>query len=183
MMVSLDGYFEGLNHDLSWHCVDREFNIFAAEQLREIDLILFGRKTYQLMESFWPSKAGLEDDPIVANLMNNTPKVVVSSSLNYVHETEHWKNIMLIKDNIVEKLRKLKEQPGKDIALLASNKLLVYLVEQGLVDELRVMINPVAIGKGTQFFTGIQSKQKFSLDKTRIFGNGNVLLYYSVLAS
>jgi dihydrofolate reductase len=66
MMVTLDGFFEGPDHDLSWHVVDAEFNDFAQAQMREADTILFGRRTYQLMESFWPSPEGLIADPVVA---------------------------------------------------------------------------------------------------------------------
>jgi dihydrofolate reductase len=92
MMLSLDGYFEGPNHDLSWHNVDDEFNKFAIEQLKEADLLLFGRRTYQLMEAYWPkaakdpamSKENLE----IANLINNANKIVFSRTLDKVEETE-----------------------------------------------------------------------------------------------
>ena len=82
MMLSLDGYFEGPNHDLSWHNVDKEFNRFVIQQMKNVDLIIFGRRTYQTMESFWPQA---QDDPkmskenlIVARLMNNMNKIVIS---------------------------------------------------------------------------------------------------------
>ncbi len=178
MMTSLDGYMEGLGHDLSWHNVDAEFNDFAVRQLEEADTILFGRKTYQLMESFWPSKQGLEDDPVVAKLMNETPKVVVSHSLQNVTETDIWKHVTLIKDNIAEEIEKLKHLPGKDIIVLGSNNLCVTLLEQGLLDELRIMINPVVIGNGTTLFKGIKNKHKLKLVNTREFHNGNMLLTY-----
>ena len=98
MMVSLDGYFEGPGHDLSWHNVDNEFNDFAISQMNEADTILFGRKTYELMESFWPSEQGIEGDPEVANKMNFTPKIVVSKTLsgvsdNVKEEFERIKNL------------------------------------------------------------------------------------------
>src|SRR5581483_4624060 len=141
MMVSLDGYFEGPEHDLSWHVVDAEFNNFAIKQLQETDTILFGRRTYQLMESFWPSKEGLKEDPEVARLMNETPKVVVSKSLDKVIETEQWKNIFLIKENAQEEIRKLKNEKGGDIIVLASSNLCISLLEWGLLDEVRIMIN------------------------------------------
>jgi len=178
MMVSLDGYFEGLNHDLSWHNVNDEFNKFAIAQLREADTILFGRRTYQLMENYWPSKAAIQDDPQVASLMNNTPKVVVSKTLEKVIETKNWKNITLITDNIKEEILKLKKQKGKDIILLASNNFSITLLKEGLLDEVRIMINPVVLGKGTPLFYGIKDKLNFRLFNTKIFNSGNVLLYY-----
>ena len=99
MTLSLDGYFEGLNHDLSWHNVDHEFNKFAIEQLRETGLILFGRRTYQLMEGFWP-KAAVDsgtspDNREVARLINNAEKIVFSRTLDSVRETENWRNVKL----------------------------------------------------------------------------------------
>ena len=178
MMVSLDGYFEASGHDLSWHNVDEEFNSFAVEQAQEADTILLGRRTYQLMESFWPSKEGREDDPVIAKWMNETAKVVVSNSLESVTETKDWKHVRLLKDNVAEEIAKLKNEKGGNIALLGSNILAVHLMEAGLIDEFRIMINPVVIGKGTLLFAGIKQKKDFKLLKTRTFGNGNVLVTY-----
>lgn len=179
MMSSLDGYIEGENHDLSWHNVDKEFNDFAAMQMQEADTIVMGRKTYQLMESFWPSKEGLEGDPVVAKIMNNTPKVVFSKTLVNVVETEYWKNATLIKENTVEEIKKLKKKEGKDIIVLGSNNFCVTLLENKLLDEIRIMINPVVIGKGTSLFSGLKGKIKLTVTKTREFKNGNILLYLS----
>jgi len=183
MMVSLDGYFEGPDHDLSWHHVDAEFNDFAQAQMKEADTILFGRRTYQLMESFWPSKDGLEADPEVAHLMNETSKVVVSSSLETVTETKIWKHVRLINANVEDEITKLKNEKGADIILLASSNLCVSLLEWGLLDEVRIMINPIVIGKGTPLFQGIKEKISLELVKERTFGNGNVLLTYHVRKS
>lgn len=180
MMVSLDGYFEGENHDLSWHNVDAEFNTFAAKQLREVDTILFGRRTYQLMEGFWPSEQGLQGDPVVAQMMNTTEKIVFSKTLDEIHETDVWKNIRLVKENIEEEVKKLKNNSGKDISVLGSSNLCVTLLELGLLDEIRIMVNPVVLGKGTPLFHGIQQKYTFSLQESRQFANGNILLTYTV---
>jgi dihydrofolate reductase len=180
MMVSLDGYFEGPGHDLSWHHVDEEFNDFAQAQMKEADTILFGRRTYQLMESFWPSKEGLEGDPEVAQLMNETQKVIVSKSLESVTETKVWKHVRLINENVEEQIRSLKRKKGGDIILLASSNLCVSLLEWGLLDEVRIMINPIVIGKGTPLFQGIRQKVGLKLIKERQFGNGNVLLTYAI---
>ena len=180
MMVSLDGYMEGEGHDLSWHHVDTEFNEFADKQLRETDMILFGRRTYELMESFWPTKQGIADDPIIAKLMNETPKIVVSHSLENVEETDVWKNITLVKENVTEEIGKLKHNKGRSMVVLGSNNLCVTLLKEGLLDEIRIMVNPVVIGKGTPLFAGIQDRQQFTLVSSRTFKNGNVLLTYSV---
>ncbi|MGI0014106.1 MAG: dihydrofolate reductase family protein [Nitrososphaera sp.] len=179
--LSIDGYFEGPNHDLSWHNVDDEFNKFAIEQLKKTDLILFGRRTYQLMEAFWPkaakdptmSKENLE----VANLINNVNKIVFSRTLDKVEEKENWRNVKLVHEFDSEEIRRLKEQPGKDIGVGGSD-LAVSFIKAGLIDEFRFMINPVVIGEGTSIFKGINEKLNLRLLSTRTFKSGNVLLSY-----
>ncbi len=173
-MVTLDGFFEGPNHDISWHQVDDEFNQFAIEQTRSVDMILFGRVTYELMASYWPTPAALTDDPIVADLMNGLPKIVFSRTL----QTAEWNNTRLIKDNIAEEILKLKQQPGKDLALFGSANLLSTLIQMGLIDEHRIMVNPVVLGSGIPLFRGITDKLNLKLLKTRTFSSGNVLLCY-----
>lgn len=178
MMVSLDGYFEGLNHDLSWHKVDAEFNEFAIAQLKSVDSLLFGRRTYELMKNFWPTKQARKVDPIVAGLMNNTSKIVFSRKLRKVEETEFWKNVKLFNKIQPENIKKMKKKAGNNIAIFGSNNLTVSLIKMDLVDELRVMLNPVLIGRGTRLFDGLHRRLNLKLTKTKTFKNGNVLLYY-----
>ncbi len=78
MMVSLDGFFERPNGELDWHNVDEEFNEFANEQLNSVDVLLFGRRTYELMANYWPTASAMRDDPIIAEEMNAMPKIVFS---------------------------------------------------------------------------------------------------------
>ena len=178
MMVSLDGYFEGENHDLSWHNVDSEFVDFAVEQTGSSDTLLFGRRTYELMADFWPTENARTMDPKTAEIMNDTSKIVFSKTLKSVKESEHWKNIKLVSQNPAEEIKKLKEQKGLDIAILGSNNLMVSILNQNVIDEFRIMINPIAIGSGTPLFHGIKNKLNLKLIKTREFKNGNVLLVY-----
>ena len=174
MMVSLDGFFEGPNQDISWHNVDEEFNEFAINQLKEVDTLLFGRVTYQGMANYWPTESAISDDPIVAALMNSLPKIVFSKTLHAVE----WDNSRLIKENIAGEISKLKQQPGKDIAIFGSSDLTVALTQMDLVDEFRIMINPVVLGNGKPLFQGIQNKLDLKLLKTKVFKSGNVLHYY-----
>lgn len=179
MMISLDGYFEGENHDLSWHNVDSEFNEFAIPQTESVGTLLFGRRTYELMRDYWPTEEARRTDSVVAEQMNNKPKIVFSKSLQSVEETEYWKNVRLVKDNVVEEIEKLKRNSEKDIAVYGSNNFCVTLLENNLLDEIRIMISPVVIGKGTPLFTGIKKKYNFLLQSTKQFKNGNVLLLYA----
>jgi len=173
-MVTLDGFFEGPNQDISWHNVDAEFNEFAIEQTSTGDTLVFGRVTYQLMASYWPTPDAIKDDPVVADYMNRVPKVVVSRTL----KKAEWNNTRLIKDHVAEEITKLKQQPGKDIAVFGSANLLSTLMQLDLVDEHRIMVNPVILGNGNPLFKRTENKLGLKLVRTRTFGNGNVLLCY-----
>ena len=174
-MVTLDGFFEGPNQDISWHHVDEEFNEFAIDQLNEIGTLLFGRVTYEGMASYWPTELAKEDDPAVAGLMNSLPKIVFSKTL----DKAEWENTRLVKENVIEEVSKLKQEPGKDIAVFGSSNLAVTLAEHSLIDEYRVMVNPVFLGDGTTLLKGINHKLNLKLIKVRTFNSGNVLLYYA----
>jgi len=174
-MTTLDGFFEGSNQDISWHNADEEFNEFAIAQLNEVDTLLFGRVTYQGMASYWPTEFAIKDDPEVAGLMNSLPKVVFSRTL----DKAEWNNTKLVKDNAAGEVLKLKEQPGKDIAIFGSSDLAVTLAESGLIDEYRIIVNPVFLGGGTPLLKGIKEKLNLKLLEARIFKSGNVLLYYA----
>ena len=173
-MMTLDGFFEGASKwDLSWHNVDDEFNKFAIAQLNEIGTLLFGRVTYEGMAGYWSSPDALKDDPVVAGLMNRIPKIVFSRTL----KKAEWENTKLVTDKAVEEISKLKKQSDKDIAIFGSANLMSGLMRMDLIDEHRVMINPVILGSGTPLF---QTKDKLTLKllKTKTFNNGNILLYY-----
>ncbi len=173
-LVTLDGYFEGLKRDISWHNVDAEFNEYAVEMLNSVDTLLFGRVTYDLMAGYWPTPDAIKNDPIVAEKMNSLSKIVFSKTL----KKAEWNNTRLVKENIEEEVKKMKDQPGKDMALLGSGDILGQLAHRGLVDEYRIMVNPVILGAGNPLFKGVKDRIKLKLIKTRTFGNGNVLLYY-----
>src|SRR5947209_10419686 len=106
MMVTMDGFFEGPDHDIGWHNVDEEFNDFASRQLDEIDPLLFGRVTYEGMASFWPTQFAIENDPDVAGKMNSVPKIVFSRTL----DKADWNNSRLVKEHVAEEVSKLKQQ-------------------------------------------------------------------------
>jgi len=176
-MTTLDGFFEGPDQDISWHHTDDEFNEFAINQLNEIGTLLFGRVTYQGMASYWPTESAIKDDSIAAGLMNSLPKIVISQTL----VKAEWNNSRLVKDaeRAAEEVSRLKEQSGKDIAIFGSSALAVTLAERGLIDEYRIIVNPVFLGGGTSLLKGITEKLNLKLLNARIFKSGNVLLYYA----
>jgi dihydrofolate reductase len=173
-LISIDGYYEGPNREIDWHNVDAEFNDFAIAFLSTIDTILFGRVTYQLMAGYWPTPDALKNDPIVAERMNNLSKIVFSKTM----KKADWNNTRVFSGNIPDEINKLKQQPGKDIAIFGSSDLALTLIPFGLIDEFRILVNPVVLGSGKPLFKGLKERLKLKLIKTKTFISGNVLLYY-----
>jgi len=178
MMVSVDGFFEGPNHDLSWHNVNPEFNDFAIAQTKTVGTLLFGHTTYDLMSGYWPTEGPRKNDPVVAELMNTLPKIVFSRTLTNLPAIPHWENAKLEKEVNKDEIIKLKQSSDKPLAIFGSNALCVSLMRLGLVDEFRLMVAPVVIGKGTRLFEGLNEKYKLKLTSSRVFNSGNILLTY-----
>ena len=179
MMTTANGLYERGRWDVNdssidWHNTDDDFETFAAGQLRDADVILFGRVTYEGMATYWPTPEAIAADPEVAEQMNGTPKVVFSRTLQHVS----WSNSRLARDTATE-IRQLKEQPGKDIIVLGSSDLARSLAAEGLIDEYRIMVNPVIIGEGKPVFAGLTHDVPLKLVDSRVFANGNVLLTYA----
>jgi dihydrofolate reductase len=172
IMVSLDGFFEGDKPwDLDFHRTDDEFNDFATQQLDEFDALVFGRATYEGMAQYWPSEDAVKTDPEVANRMNDSPKIVVSRTLDKPEPA--WSNTTLVKD--VAEL-------GSDrkLLVLGSSVLTTSLLEAGLLDELRIIVVPVLIGSGRSLASSAKGPIALTLRARREFGNGNVLLTYAL---
>lgn len=175
MMVTIDGYFEGPDHDISWHnAANEEFTQFANKQLDETDTLVFGRRTYDMMADFWPTAEASQVASATATRMNALHKVAFSRT----PFEASWENSETSTDPVAY-MTELKQKPGKAIAVLGSSGLCATLLEHGLLDELRIMVNPVALGKGTSLFAGLKTRQQFKLESTRNFESGNVLLRYS----
>lgn len=176
-MVTLDGFFAGLHGDIDWHTVDDEFNAYSDELLSSVDTLLFGRVTYELMASYWPTPSAIADDPIIADKMNTLPKIVFSKTLDKV-EWGQWDNARLVKGDIVEEISRLKQQLGKDMVILGSGSIVSTLAPLGVIDEYRLIVNPVVLGNGKPLFAGLKDALDLKLLKTKTFRSGNVLLYY-----
>lgn len=173
-MISLDGFFEGPNRDIEWHNTDEEFNDFAIAQLESGDGLIFGRVTYQLMESYWPTAGALKDDPIIAAKMNSLPKVVFSRTL----DKAEWNNTRLVKSDAAAEVARLRQETGKDLFLFGSANLASSLTPRGLIDEYRIIVNPMVLGSGTPLFKNAKDRLHLKLVNSRTFRSGNVLLYY-----
>ncbi len=173
--VTLDGFFADMNGDMSWaHKDDAEWNSFVADNASGGGQLIFGRMTYDLMAGFWPTPYAIENMPVVAERMNNLPKVVFSRTL----DKAPWNNTKLMKGDIAAEIRKMKKEPGEGMAILGSGSIVSQLAQEGLIDEYQIVVNPLVLGKGRSMFDGIKEKLTLKLTKTRTFSNGNVLLCY-----
>lgn len=173
MMTTANGFYERGPWDIDWHQTDEEFNDFAIEQLDQMGTLLFGRKTYEGMVAYWPTPEAIASDPVVAGKMNSLPKIVVSKTL----ERADWSNTRLVRD--IDAIETLKREPGKDAIVLGSSDLATSLAARGLIDEYRLMINPIALNKGKPVLQGLGSDLALRLLRARTFKNGNVLLSYA----
>jgi dihydrofolate reductase len=173
--VSLDGFFCDVQGDMRWaHKQDAEWGAFVSENASGEGALLLGRVTYDLMASYWPTPAALEVNPVVAQRMNDLPKVVFSRTLREAS----WKNTRLIKGDLAEEARGLKQEPGPDMVILGSGSIVSQLTVARLIDEYQVVLSPIVLGSGRTMFAGVGEKLRLTLRKTRSFGNGNVVLWY-----
>jgi dihydrofolate reductase len=173
--ISLDGYFSDQKGDMSWaHKPDAEWNAFAAENAKGGGSLVFGRVTYQLMESFWPTPAAAQMNAAVAERMNSLEKIVFSRTLDKVT----WTNTRLMKGNLVDEMRKLKAESGEGMAILGSGSIVAQLAQAGLIDEYQMVVCPVVLGAGRTMFEGLKDRLLLKLTNSRTFGNGNAVLTY-----
>ena len=168
MMVSLDGFFEGPNKELDWHAWDEEMEKEAHETLDSVDAILLGRVAYQLFADYWPTS---KDS--IAPKLNRLPKIVFSKTLEKVE----WNNSGLFKGDIREEFSEAKAEPGKDFILYGGGDIARTFMQLDLIDEYRLIVNPVVLGGGRPLFFG-NGRMSLKLCETRNFKCGNVMLYY-----
>jgi dihydrofolate reductase len=175
--ISLDGYFVDAQGDMSWAHnpgEDEEWDEFVAANASGGGLLVFGRITYELMASYWPTPAAMQNDPVVAERMNNLPKLVFSRTL----DKASWNRTRLVKDGLTAEMRKLKSEPGNDMAIMGSGTIVSQLTQERLIDEYQIVVIPVVLGAGRTMFDGVEGKFGLALTETRGFRNGNVLLRY-----
>ncbi len=175
--LSLDGYFVDAHGDMSWAHnpeLDEEWDAFVDDNARGGGLLVFGRVTHDLMASYWPTPLAEQSLPVVAEHMNSLPKVVFSRTLR----ESPWANTRMVSSDPVAEIRRLREEPGPDMAIMGSGTIVTPLAAEGLIDEYQFVIVPVVIGAGRPLFEGLTVKLNLRLSATRSFVNGNVLLTY-----
>ncbi|MDV8147453.1 dihydrofolate reductase family protein [Arthrobacter sp. B10-11] len=176
--VSVDGYFEGLDRDISWNLVDEELHQHFNDECKAMGAFLDGRITHELMAGYWPTA---DQDPDstpaeveFAGIWRDMPKFVFSRTLT----TAGW-NTTVKHDVVPEEIAELKAQPGGDLAVGGAN-LAATFMRLGLIDEYRLYVHPVVLGQGQgrPLFEAPDVRMNLKLAGTRTFGNGVVLLHY-----
>ena len=173
--VTLNGFYKGPNEDISWHKHGEEESAYAAEGSKSGSTLLFGRITYQMMESYWPTPMAMKNSPEVARGMNESEKIVFSRTL----QSANWSNTRIVRDSPVEEVKKMKKEKGKDMTILGSGTIVTQLAENNLIDTYLLMVDPVVLGAGTSIFQGIKHQPDLKLIDTRKFKSGVVLLTYN----
>jgi dihydrofolate reductase len=176
--LSLDGYFTDALNDMSWAHAggdDPEFAAFTAENAQGGGALVFGRVTYEMMASFWPTPAAAEAMPEVAAQMNGLPKIVFSRSLKYAA----WQNTTVIQENPVDAMRALKAETGPEMVILGSGTIVSMLAGAGLVDEFQFVYVPIVLGSGRTPFEGNDHRTPLRLLSQRAFRNGRLFARYS----
>jgi len=170
LFISLDGVTEAPE---SWQLayINDEMLEAVGSAMAESDTMLLGRRTYEEFAGYWPDQ-GSEVE--FADHMNNTPKLVVSTTLDAVE----WRNASLLAGNVAEELTSLKQQPGKDISITGSATLVRSLLREGVLDELRLLVHPIVVGRGGRLFPDGEPQTPLELVDSKTFSTGVVYLTY-----
>ena len=172
--ITLNGFYKGTGEDISWHRHGPEESQYATEGAGSGRIILFGRKTYEMMAGYWPTPDAFKNNPGVAEGMNSSEKIVFSRTL----KKAAWNNTRLIGDNITGEIRKMKKSSEKDLVILGSGSIVTQFADEGLIDEYLIMLDPVVLGDGSSIFKNIRRKLELRLVNSRVFKSGVVLLTY-----
>lgn len=172
--ITLNGFYKGADNDTSWHRHGEEESQYSVDAMKSESILLFGRVTYEMMASWWPTPMATEAYPEVAKGMNSAEKILFSNSI----EDPKWNNTRVMNGDITEKIRQIKQQPGKDLTILGSGSVVSQFADAGLIDQYQIMIDPVALPSGTPIFNGIKNGFRLELTDTKIFKSGTIVLTY-----
>jgi len=180
MHVSLDGFVAGPNGEMDWAAsrMDAELWETLTPLLSTVDAAIFGRVTYHLFVNYWPTAAtnpsSSSNDVAFAHWIENVAKTVISKSLKKVE----WKNTEWIAKNIDVEIAKKKKQPGKNLLVFGSPSLTAALIDLNLMDEMRMYVHPVFLGKGKPFLESLKARHEVKLLDSKSLRSGVVALRY-----
>jgi len=180
--LSLDGFASGPNDELDWVAYDSELESYSHSLHKQMDAVIWGRKTYEGMASYWPTVPNDPNSPPSAlehaHFLENATKIVVSRTL----DSFDWPgagNTLLIKDNLADEINSLKQKPGKDIWLIGSIALARTFIELDLIDEFLLTVSPRVLGHGKPLFAGVNRKFSLTLLESTALKSGLLVLRYT----
>lgn len=178
MHTSLDGFAAGPNGEMDWIKFDDELFDFVATMTDKADTALYGRVTYELMQSYWPTAAekpnASKHDKEHSAWYKNVSKIVLSTTLSQ----NGLDNTLVISNQLAENINKLKNRDGKNILIFGSPRASYSLLGDGLIDEFWLFVNPVLLGKGMPLFKNVTETTPLNLIETKTFGCGVIALHY-----
>ncbi len=176
--ISLDGFVAGSKGELDGFPVGDENLKFVCDLTEQADAALFGRLSYQLLDSYWPTAKdrvnASKNEIAYSNWYNSATKIVISKTITQ----EKLNNTVVIGGNFPHEITKLKELPGKDILIFGSPSVSKVLMQLGLIDSYWIFVNPVIFSEGIPLFGGLSKKIKLKLEATKQFPNGEIALNY-----
>lgn len=179
--LSFDGFSAAEDGGLSWIPYNEALQKYADKVVATVGAPVYGRVTYEMMKGYWPTmltdESASEHDRAHAEWLEGVEKIVVSTTL----PDQEWNNTRVIRENVVEELKKLKEEPGKDLVIFGSIALANSLIESGVIDEFQFTVSPVLLGKGKTFLRNIQEKTPLQLLSSETLESGVLGLHYKVV--
>lgn len=178
MHASLDGFVAGPNGEMDWIDVNDEMFEYAGQRTRDADTALYGRVTYQMMESYWPTAGdqptATKHDIEHSKWYNSVAKVVVSRTMKGTKLT----NTRIVGDGVTGEILKLKQNAGKDIVMFGSPTVAHALMRENLIDDYWLFINPILLGTGIPLFKELKARAALGLVASHVFSSGVVCLHY-----
>jgi dihydrofolate reductase len=180
IQLTVDGFFAGPGGELDWFkgiAKDEEYEKYIHAQSQQGSGLIFGRTTYDMMKSYWPTPAAISTDPDMARVVNHSPKIVFSKKLKSVEEGPNWKNVRLLHEIEPAGIRELEAETRGDFTTLGSGSVVRQLANLGLVDEYCLVVAPIVLGAGKRLFESFR-ETGMDLLESRSFGNGLVVHRY-----
>ena len=174
--ISLNGYYKGYLEDISWHQHGEEEARFSLKSLKSGNTLVFGRKTFEMMQSFWTSEMAHNSFPEIAGLMNDARKIVVSKVMN----ESSWNNTEFINKNLLDQIRSMKESSKNDLTILGSGSLIKQLTHARLIDEYQIMLDPIFIKNGYPMLNNLSKNLELRLSSSEVFDSGIILMTYQL---
>lgn len=178
--VSLDGYYAGPNGEIDWFKdikKDKKFEKYTRQQSQSGNTLLFGHTTYEMMKSYWPTSDARKNDPEMAEVMNNSPKIVFSKTMDAEKEEPHWKNVRVFREINKNEITEMKQQGNTDFTLLGSGTIVQQFANLDLIDQYALVEVPVILGEGKPLFRDVK-KMNLQLVDAKAFKNGIAFLIY-----